>query len=298
MRLTRRHFLTAATALVPARLWAGTRLDLGGGIQLDTLSDGHLELPDSMLLAGLPEADRPAFRAAHDLGSGPMQSPCNLTLLRDGARVVLFDAGAGPDFQATAGRLDQALAALDLTPEDVTDVIFTHGHPDHLWGVLDGFDDPLFLNARHQMGATEHAYWTDPATVDSIDPGRTTFAVGAARRLETLGDMVDLFDPETEVLPGITARATYGHTPGHIAFDIADGPLLVGDAIGNGHIAFEQPQAISGTDQDPETGRETRARLLADLAASGRVMVGFHLPEGGIGRVETAGAAYRFVPEG
>lgn len=302
--ISRRLFLTTAAAgaafsALPIRLWAGTSLDLGGGVTIDTLSDGALILPREFVTAGLPEAELAPILAAAGIGGDTVTSPCNLTLLRDGTNSVLFDAGSGPDFMPSAGKLAEALSALDLTPEDITHVIFTHAHPDHFWGVLDDFDEPLFANAAHLMGRAEAEYWADPATVESIGGDRESFAVGAARRLESLGDALKLIEDGESPLPGVTARLTPGHTPGHMSFDIAAGDwrvLVVGDAIANAHVAFARPEWESGSDQDPALGMRTRVALIEELAETGTPIIGFHLPDGGIGRVERDGEAYRFIP--
>ena len=77
--------------------------------------------------------------------------------------------------------------------EDVTDIVFTHAHPDHLWGLLDDFDDPLFPDASYMIGKTEWDYWLNPNTVDEIGEARASFAVGALRRLEMIEDQIEFF---------------------------------------------------------------------------------------------------------
>lgn len=300
--LTRRHFLTAtatalATPLASRRLWAATTLTLGD-TRIDTLSDGNLVLPGNFVLGGMPEAEAQAIIARYGLPTEQLTPPCNVTLLRDGTNTVLFDVGSGPDFQPSAGKLAEALAAMDLTVEDVTHVLFTHGHPDHLWGLLDEFDEPLFPNAQHMIGQTEYDYWTDPETAHTIGEARASFAAGASRRLAVIADSVRLLADAEEALPGITAQFTPGHTPGHLAYQIA-GPtpaMVLGDCIANHHVAFERPDWASPSDQDPPLAATTRAALLDRLATDGHSIIGFHLPEGGIGRVERSDSAYRFVP--
>ncbi|KZZ21084.1 hypothetical protein A3753_22735 [Sulfitobacter sp. HI0082] len=75
----------------------------------------------------------------------------------------------------------------------------------------------------------------------------------------------------------------------------SDALLIGGDAIGNHHLAFARPGWASGSDQDPERGAETRQRLLDRLADEQIWLMGFHLPQGGLGRVERRGEGYRFV---
>ena len=301
MQITRRRLLgaaaaTGAMAALPRMSFAATTMTLGAA-QIDTLSDGHLVLPASFV-----SPDRQASEIMSDFGitTPQVEAPCNVTLLRDGTNTVLFDVGAGPDFMPTAGKLSAALDALGVTPEDITHVIFTHAHPDHLWGVLDDFDEPLFTNAQHMMGKAEFDFWIDPAAADRLDEGRKVFAAGALRRLQVLEDRLLTFDADTEILPGIHAHASFGHTPGHMAFEVRQGNaacMIVGDAIGNGHVAFAAPGLVAGADQDPETGIATRQALLDRLAVSQMPMIGYHLPDGGAGRVERADGAYRFTAE-
>jgi hypothetical protein len=162
----------------------------------------------------------------------------------------------------------------------VTHVLFTHAHPDHLWGLLDEFDEPLFANAEYMIGAAEFDYWMNPDTVTTIGEARTTFAVGAQRRLAVIADTVRKVADGEEVLPGIAARLTAGHTPGHIAWDIAAGSdrvMVLGDAIGNHHVAFERPDWASGSDQDAShfltgwqpTGTRSSASICPKAASAG-----------------------------
>ena len=306
MKLTRRSLLQgagASAALAGMGLRPAFASDAAtlGNMQIRTLSDGTLTLPPDFIFAPMPQDELAPIRAQYGLGDGPLTPECNVTLLQDGTNTVLFDCGSGSAFQDSAGLLLDALDEAGVAPDDVTHVIFTHAHPDHLWGVLDDFDDPLFSEASYLMGRAEWDYWWDPATVDTIEAARTTMAIGAKRRMEMIEDAVTFFDDGEEILPGVAARATYGHTPGHMAFELRQGSeslMVVGDSIGNHHVAFEAPGWESGSDQDRPTAAATRLSLLDQLATDKTRMIGYHLPGGGMGHVERKGDSYRFVPEG
>ncbi|MDO5529157.1 MAG: MBL fold metallo-hydrolase [Paracoccus sp. (in: a-proteobacteria)] len=292
MSLTRRQILQTAIVLgvLGTRSWAATEAEYDGFTVL-TLSDGHLELPRAAALPeGVPQD------ALDDLPE-VIHSPLNVTLLKRGDDLILFDAGSGPDFMPTAGELIDALAALDIDPGDITHVIFTHAHPDHIWGVLDDFDEPAFFNARHLIARAERDFWTAPDILDQLPEDRHSFAIGAQRRLEEISEVLDFFDDGDEVLPGITARATPGHTPGHSSFVIEDQVMVLGDVATNAHVSLSHPELGAATDHDPEQAAETRKAVLEDLAESGMEVVGYHFPDGGLGHIERDGDGYRFIPK-
>ena len=279
------------------KAWANSSFELGT-IKIDVLSDGNLRLPVSLLLGFVPKNDVKEFYEKFKLSSETMEPSCNLTLARDGERTILFDAGSGPDFQNSAGKILDALEAIDVEPSDITHVVFTHAHPDHLWGLLDDFDEPLFPNAHYLISKAEWDFWLDPNTVSKIGEARQVFAAGAKRRLKIIEDQITRFDFEAEILPGVRAINTAGHTPGHTAFELRSGSqsaVVVGDVLTNAYYSFQKPQWPIGSDQDRDMGIVARKNLLDQLASDQMMMIGFHIAYPGIGRVERNKSAYRFV---
>lgn len=300
MKLSRRSVvqgLTLGPILGTLPKMAMAQLSLGSST-LTTVSDGSLTLPGNFIFEPMPKNELAPILTEFNLSSELLTPECNLALYRDGTNTVLFDVGSGPDFMPTAGSVVESLDALGLAPEDITHVVFTHAHPDHIWGLLDEFDDPLFYDATYMMGREEWDYWWNPETVNTIGDARAAFAVGAKRRMEAIEDAVELFDDGDEILPGIAAVSAPGHTPGHMAFEVRQGSeaaLVVGDAIGNHHVAFRKPEWESGSDQDATTAATTRRVLFDRLTSEQMSIIGFHLPNGGMGHVERDGDGYRFV---
>lgn len=306
MTVTRRSFLKKAGAAtvagavlpsIPHNAWAQSSMTLGS-TKVDVLSDGHLTLPVSMLMADAPKDEVGAFFEKHKLSMDALEPSCNLTLVRDGERTILFDAGSGANFMPSAGKITEAMEAIDLDPSDVTHVVFTHAHPDHLWGLLDDFDDPLFSEAEYMISKTEWDYWINPETVNNIGEARQMFAAGAKRNLDVIEDQITRFDYETEILPGIRAINTAGHTPGHASFEIRSGTesvVVVGDVLTNPFYSFEKPHWPSGSDQDQQMAIKARQSLLDQLHTGKMSLIGFHIPFPGIGRVEKVYNEYSFV---
>ena len=305
LNLTRRTLMqsslaAAATALLPAGVLPAQALQIGEAV-LTTVSDGNLVLPLSFSYPDVPEDELIALLEAHGQPTDSLMPDCNVPILKTADRLIMFDVGSGPNFMPTAGSLLDNMGDAGFDPADVTDVVFTHAHPDHLWGLIDDFDEIVFPNASFHMGSAEWDFWRDPGTVDAMPEARKSFAVGAQNRLSYLEDMITLFEPGAEVLPGVEAVDTAGHTPGHMSFMLHGGSepvLIAGDAILHFAVSFEHPSWPSGSDQDPEMGIATRKKLLDRLATDKAKLTAYHLPTPGEGRVEREGAAYRFVAEG
>ena len=161
------------------------------------------------------------------------------------------------------------------------------------------FDDLTFQHANYHMGRTEWEYWFDTETVNKVREDRIAMAVGAKRRLEALEGNINLFDSNDEIIDGIKALLTPGHSPGHMSFEVGKSSqkaLVIGDALNNHHVAFRRPEWVSaGLDQDPNLAADTRKKLLEKIVSEQLKVVGFHLPNGGIGHVEKIGSGYNFV---
>ena len=312
MMYTRRRFLRSSVAVAGASLLStrlanatsiepeSSTIKFGNG-QIHSLSDGQLQLPISLVVPdSIDEDERLPFLKSHQIGPDTLTPDCNVTLWRTDDRLILFDVGAGPVFPVGGGKLIDSLSDAGIDPSDITDVVFTHAHPDHLWGVIDDFDEIAFPDAQFHMSGREIDYWLSPDTLSKTPDARKSFVVGAQNRLPLIQDRLVVFEWGDEVLPGIEAVDTHGHTPGHTSFMIHEGTeslLIVGDVLANVAISFERPRWPSGSDQDQEAGIKTRLALLDRLAKDKSTMLGYHLPFPGIGNVERSGDAYRFISE-
>tara|TARA_B100001057_G_scaffold442096_1_gene477201 strand:- start:564 stop:1475 length:912 start_codon:yes stop_codon:yes gene_type:complete len=301
MNINRRKFLkTSALGTLSFAIPSLTlsQVDLGSST-ISTISDGTISLPGSLSFENMPVHELDAILKDFDLSKDQLTRECNITLFEDGAKKVLFDVGAGADFLNGMGKIIESLEAIGLSTDDITDVVFTHAHPDHIWGVLDDFDDLTFQNANYHIGRAEWEYWFDPETVNKVRGDRVTMAVGAKRRLEALEGNINLFDNNEEIIDGIKALLTPGHSPGHMSFEVGKSSkkaLVIGDALNNHHVAFRKPEWISfGLDQDPNLAADTRKKLLEKIVLEQLKVVGFHLPNGGIGTAERKGTGYNFV---
>jgi glyoxylase-like metal-dependent hydrolase (beta-lactamase superfamily II) len=300
--LSRRALLasTAATLALglPAVAAAPVRFR-HGNFEIIVVSDGHLVLPVSFLAPDAPADERAALlKAAGQIGE-QYESPTNITLIRTASDLILIDTGSGDRFMPTAGRLFDNLKAAGIDKSAITKIVVTHGHPDHLWGTLDELDELMLPDATYYAGAAEWEFWRSDNATRGLPAERAGFVTGARRRYDAIKDRMTLFKPGDDIVTGLRAIDTPGHTQGHVSLEAAggDGLIVGGDALTHPLISFAHPEWRPIADHVPEQAVITRRNLLDRLAAGKTRLIGFHLPYPGIGRVERKGSAYQFVAD-
>jgi len=270
-----------------------------GAHKITSLSDGHLILPEAMFAPKIDTASRAAaFKAAGQSGAR-IKSPLNVTLIEVGAEKILIDVGSGSRFMDSAGRLGDALEAAGVDPEAITMVVYTHAHPDHIWGTINDFDELSFPNAKYFISENEWNYWMSNNVLATLPAERHGFAIGAQRNLKMIKPKLTTIKPGQEIVAGLNVLDSAGHTPGHISIEVGDGKdrvVVLGDALTHPVISFQHPNWRPAVDQQPNKAVATRKRLLDKLASDGNRIIGYHLPAPGAGRVERKGTGYAFAP--
>ena len=314
MQLSRRRFLAASAASFgfgigmagSGQLSARTpavepfkKLDLGP-IQLYLIHDGNMVIPPQMAARDRSLEELKPLLEGRLLPDGMAWQPVNVAVLQTESDLIVIDVGAGPNFMEGLGKLTENMEKAGLDPDAVSKVVFTHAHPDHLWGALDEFEDgPRFPNAEHLMAEAELDFWRAEDTVNKLPAERQSMAVGARRIILKLDDRLKTFKPGTEPVKGLLAVDTAGHTEGHVSFEVTtdEGPLLIlGDSIISPTISFAHPDWQPGGDHLPEAAAATRKRLLDRMANDRARFVGYHLHSARLARTERAGNAYRLAP--
>jgi glyoxylase-like metal-dependent hydrolase (beta-lactamase superfamily II) len=276
-----------------------------GKLEVTVISDGSFPIAPAFPTFGA-NASQEAVEATlkeNFLDPAALMGQVNVLAVREGSGpVTLIDTGCGKLFGPLTGFARQNLAAAGIAPEDVKHVIFTHLHPDHAGGaVVDG--KAAFPNATHHCHQTERDFWTGP-NPDFSKSGAGEMAkdmiAGATSALTAVGPTLHTFhDNRHEVVPGITAVVSGGHTPGHCILEIAsDGQMLVyvGDLIIQSVLVMRHPEWFVAFDTDRERAVNVRRIFFKKLAERQAMICGSHLPFPSIGHVKKAGEAYEFIP--
>lgn len=218
-------------------------------------------------------------------------------LINTGSDVVLFDTGMGEGGRAQGmGRLIEGLAAGGYTPEDVTVVVLTHLHGDHIGGLMEA-GAPAFPNARYVTGQVEYDFWSDTAREGTPAEGGHRSVL---EKVTPLAEKMTFIGDGAEVVPGITSMAAFGHTPGHMIFNVeSDGRrlILAADTANHYVLSLQRPDWEVRFDMDKAAAAATRKRVF-DMIATDRVaFLGYHMPFPSVGYAEKLETGYRFVPK-
>ena len=274
-----------------------------GDIDVLVVSDGVLPLPTQMLGHNVSAAERAPWFKEMYLPPDALDWALNVMVVRSGDRNILIDAGLGmdPDLNLPrAGQLIRRLGASGINLGEITDVVITHLHMDHIGGLLvDGVKEQLHPELRIHVAAAEVDFWKAPDfSRTNMPPGfPDALRATATHFLAEYGSYVRTFDEVHEIAPGVTAHRTGGHTPGHSVVRLnsnGDALTFAGDAIFA--VGFEQPNWHNGFEHDPEGAAQVRITLLNELAGTGEMLVATHLPFPSVGRVSADGDVFRWVP--
>ena len=304
--LDRRKFLALAGALAAAGFLPDRALALAGpyafkqgAYDVTVVSDGTLSLNIAAVFPGAP-VDEVKKLLGPAVAGEEASVEVNVLLLKSGSDVILIDTGAGGAMSPTAGKLLESLKLAGTEPSAVTKVIYTHAHPDHLWGSV-GKDGALtFPNASFHMAETEFGFWSAPDLPSKMPKEMEGMVMGIQGQLAAIKDKMTFFKPGAEIVPGIMALDTAGHTPGHVSFEMAggDGLILTGDAVTAALVFFAHPEWKFGFDADPEMAIAARKKLLGMAAAEKKKMLGYHWPYPGLAMAEAKDGAFVYVAAG
>jgi glyoxylase-like metal-dependent hydrolase (beta-lactamase superfamily II) len=318
-RLSRRQALTSFAALAATPLVLGTAAQparaaappLGawqpkffrfklGGFEVTQISDSEVFIDGPYPLIGKNASEAEVRQLMRDnlLPEQKYQPGFTPTIVNTGKQVILFDTGNGSNGfvgRPNGGWLAAQLAPAGFKPEDIDIVVLSHGHPDHIGGVIEA-EKPMFPNARYVISATEYDFWSPKNKLsEELEKLAGTFRANTP----LIADKFTFLKPGDDVAPGIRSVDAPGHTPGHLAFLIeSEGrqALFWGDCAHHHVASLAHPEWHCVFDTDKEVAAATRKRIF-DMVATDRLpVIAYHMPFPSIGYVERlTPASYRWL---
>ncbi|MEL6204637.1 MAG: MBL fold metallo-hydrolase [Pseudomonadota bacterium] len=203
------------------------------------------------------------------------------TLVNTGSEVILFDTGL------SAESMVPALAEAGVTPDDITHVVITHMHGDHIGGLTTETGDKTYANAALITGQVEFDHW---AGADNE---------GFEAKVRPFAEEFSFVGDAESIASGVTSVASFGHTPGHMTWMLESGgnQLFIAGDLANHHVySVAYPDWEVRFDMDKPAAAAMRRQVLSMLAADKVPFVGYHMPFPAVGYVQPRDDGFRFVP--
>ena len=270
-----------------------------GDIEVTQVFDGEIVRPhDPNFVRNASIEERQKALAEGGVITDGVPTGFTVTTIKIGDRRVIFDAGNGAAGLPQSGRLQENMKAAGFEAKDVTHVVVTHFHPDHIFGLMDKDNKPIYPQAEIIVPAAELAFWTDESRTSKLPQG----VQGLVRRVgETLATWKNVrrFEGEADVLPGVKPMASYGHTPGHTSFHVSSGAqqfMVLADVTNVKELFVRNPGWHVVFDMDPNLAEATRRRIFDRVVADKIPVAGYHYGMPGCGTLTKDGSGYAFAP--
>ncbi|AMN41726.1 MBL fold metallo-hydrolase [Rhodoplanes sp. Z2-YC6860] len=323
-KLTRRHVLAAtaafgasaaavgmpstarAAAPVAGKQVAGFYRYKVGDIEVTVVTDGANRLPvTDAFVTNVKKEEVNAALAAAFMEPGFFIGPYNPVVINTGSKLALVDTGTSEaafvSSKGATGQLMTNLAAAGIDANAIDTVIISHYHGDHINGLLKADKSLAFPNAEILVPANEHQYYMDDGNMSRAPKGRIEDVFKNVRRVIS-GDVLKrlrTYEWDKEVIPGVHAVGTPGHTPGHTSHVVSSGAAKVyvqADVTHAPYLFARNPGWHAFYDQDPVMAEATRRKVYDMLVAEKMLVQGFHYPFPSVAHVEKSGTGYREIP--
>jgi glyoxylase-like metal-dependent hydrolase (beta-lactamase superfamily II) len=270
-----------------------------GDIEVTAVNDGFARRPLDGFVRNAELDDVKKAMAERFLPTDALPIPFTTLVLRTGGKTVLIDTGNGDSGAPTSGSWMANFKAAGFDPAAVDTVVISHFHGDHINGMRLKDGTAVFPKAQVLVPEAEWAFWMDDGRQANPPEALKGGFAGVKRVFGPIAKDVERFADGKEVVPGVTAIATHGHTPGHTSFRIASGDkalVAMSDVTNHPALFVRNPDWSAVFDMDADMARATRKRML-EMAATDRVQVSFyHAPFPATGHIAKEGGRYSFVP--
>ena len=268
-----------------------------GEFEITTLRDGLRpgDGPYPTFGANQPAEEVAALLEANFLPADRFVNGFTPTLVNTGSELILFDTGIGEG--GREGGLGQTRGQLETSgykPEDVTIVVITHFHGDHIGGLTEG-GQPAFPNARYVTGQAEYDFWTAP---ERMSGATENAAKTVEAKVKPFAEKTTFIGDGDDVVTGVTGMAAPGHTPGHMIFRLQSGGRQLGltaDTANHYVASIQRPDWHVAFDTDKDQGAATRQKVLGMIADEKLPFIGYHMPWPSLGYVERMDGGFRWV---
>jgi glyoxylase-like metal-dependent hydrolase (beta-lactamase superfamily II) len=275
-----------------------------GDFQATVISDGYGQIPLRPTLAmNVSEAElAPVLKA--NFMQPVIQITNNMLVVDTGRERILVDTGfgekLGPSFGSFPG-LESNLRRAGITPESIDLVVISHGHLDHIGGLVTKSGALAFPKAQFVFVDTEWNYWTGSRYEREVnsspmpDPFKKATIAAARENMPPVADRCRFAKQGGEITSGVHYVAAPGHSPSHASILFTSGKeqfMHMGDIAHNPVTSLQHPDWTPVFDYEPAQAIKSRKTILDRVATDEVMAMGYHFPFPGIGHVVRRDMAY------
>jgi len=264
-----------------------------GSTRIIALKDGDLTLPREILL----NLDEDTSNKISEENNQLTFSEINAYLIFKNDKILLVDAGCRDLFGPTCGFIHEQIAKANVKSDDITDIFFTHLHPDHVAGAIDKDSKAIFPNAEVSVIEDELNFWSKDDFKD-VEINGKNFADLNKAVIKAYGERVKTIKTNQEIISGIYPVPLPGHTPGHCGFRIDDDNdsfVQMGDVLHTPNLQLANTNISVIFDVDVELGLKSRKQVF-DMVCNDKIICsGGHMLEPKFGYLERFGDGYKFI---
>ncbi len=276
-----------------------------GSFECTVAWDGYIHHSYEGIYPNAAPEEMARLKALYRLPVDHIPMDLNPVVVNMGERLVLIDTGMGKwstMFGDKMGRLTENLAAAGIATDQIDDILMTHLHPDHSFGLVHPDGSPIYPKARLHVCDADWQEWTDEVNLTRND-FRKPWTEGTLKAVAPYRDRLQLFRAGDQILPGVTTASVAGHARGMTAFIFeSDGHkvMFTGDVAHHQIYDPVHPEWYfhMDYDSDPEQGATAKATIFRRAVDEGIRFHGYHFPYPGLGDlVRESDGTYRFFPE-
>jgi acyl dehydratase/glyoxylase-like metal-dependent hydrolase (beta-lactamase superfamily II) len=277
-----------------------------GDFQATVISDGSGQIPVApIFVMNASEAELASVLKANFM-QPVIQVTNNILVVDTGRERILVDTGfgekLGPSFGSFPG-LEANLRRAGIAPDSIDLVVTSHGHLDHIGGLVTKSGALTFPKAQFVFVDTEWNYWTGSRYESDVnsspmpDPFKEGTIAAARDNLPPVANRSRFVKQGGEITTGVHYIAAPGHSPCHAAILFASGKeqfLHMGDIAHNPVTSLQHPDWTPVFDYDAAQAIESRKAILDRVATDQMMVLGYHFPFPAIGHVVRRDAAYHW----
>ncbi len=271
----------------------------GGDVEVTQIFDGESLVPHQPGFIGNASIDdRKAALKSAGLPDDAIPISYTISIVKAGDKYIMFDSGNNASGAPKTGRTQQNMKAAGIDPSQISTIVVTHFHGDHIFGLFGKGNEQAFPNAEIIMPAAEYDFWTNSGRTASLPEARQGLAKRVQATFPTWKN-IRRFSGEGDVLPGIKPVPSYGHTPGHTSYMLSSANqqyIVLADVTNIHQLFVRNPGWHLVFDQDKYMAEATRRKMFDRVVAEKLTVGGYHWGMPGCGKLAKDGNSYVFTP--